>query len=352
MNQIQSLLEQALGALELPEGLTEEQIDDLIAQVSEEWMRSVSSDLYEDLMVRADEMLAEDRRDISAFERRNRRRWKKPVDLLRVMVRIVQETISTSFIEGDIGEHDRYSFDALNRLCVRSLMVAREVICLVEGGFADGALGRWRSLHEMAVSAAFIAHHGESTAERFVAAFSFASKKAMLQLNNYAARANLEPFSAAELQAATDLCENIEARLGKGLGDDYGWARMALGFELNRKPHLLHLEEDTGLDHWRPRYRWASQNVHSNYAPPMASLGMAESNAEVHLVGQSNSGMVDPLQMSAVSLLIAATAFLGRFPNADRIVIGRVLQQISDQVGDVALTAEAESAARAATRRR
>jgi len=352
VHQYQLLLEQALGSLELPKGLTEEQLDQLIGEVSDEWMQSMSKDLYDELMGRAGEMLSEDRRDISAFERRNRRRWKKPVDLLRVMVRIVEETISTSFAEADIGEDDRHSFDALNRLCVRSLVVTREVICLVEGGFADGALGRWRSLHEIAVSAAFIAQHGESTAERFIAGFSFASRKAMLQLNNYAARANLDPFSVAEVQAAAEDCEEIEVRLGKGLGDDYGWARQALGFELNRKPHLLHLEEDTGLDHWRPRYRWASQNVHSNYAPPMASLGMAESKTEVHLVGQSNSGMVDPLQMCAVSLLIATTAFLGRFPNADRIIIGRVLQRISDQVGDVALTAESESAARASTRLR
>lgn len=352
MNQYQLLLEQTLGSLELPEGLTEEQLDRLIAEMSDEWMQSVSKDLYDELMGRSSEMLTEDRRDVSAFERRNRRRWKRPVDLLRVMVRIVQETISTPFTEGDVGENDRCSFDALNRLCVRSLMVTREVICLVEGGFADGALGRWRSLHELAVSAAFIAQHGEETAERFIAAFSFASKKAMLQLNNYATRANLDPFSVAEVQAAAEVCEKIETRLGKGLGDDYGWARHALGFELNRKPHLLHLEEDTGLDHWRPRYRWASQNVHSSYAPPMASLGMAESKTEAYLVGQSNSGMVDPLQMSAISLLIAATSFLGRFPNADRIIIGRVLQRISDQVGDVALAAEAQSAARAASRLR
>lgn len=352
MDQYQTLLEETLASLELPKGSTEEQLDQLIWDISDSWMQSVSESLYDELMGRASEMLSEDRRDVSAFERRNRRRWKKPVDLLRVMVRIVQETISAPFAEGDVGEHDRYSFDALNRLCVRSLMVTREVICLVEGGFADGALGRWRSLHELAVSAAFIAEHGESTAERFIAAFSFASKKAMMQLNNYAARANLDPFSADELLAAEEECENIEDRLGRGLGDDYGWARQALGFELNRKPHLLHLEEDTGLDHWRPRYRWASQNVHSSYAPPMASLGMAEAKTEVHLVGQSNSGMVDPLQMSAMSLLIAATSFLGRFPNADRIIIGRILQRISDQVGDVALTAEAESAARAASRPR
>ena len=45
---------------------------------------------------------------------------------------------------------------------VRACQVTDEIICLLENGFADGAMARWRTLHEIAVVAVVISQHGEN----------------------------------------------------------------------------------------------------------------------------------------------------------------------------------------------
>lgn len=349
MDILQRKLEKKIRQLAKSKELSPDELNALVEENYREWINHVARAVHEDLQRRSKEMLAEEGRNTRDFERRNKRRWKLPLDQLKVMIRIVEESA-----EGLVAEwnkkhkDDPYTFGALNHLCVRSLMLAREIICLIEGGFADGALGRWRSLHETAVAACFIAEHDELTAERFMASFICKSKKAMLQVNEYAERANLDPFSDKDIRAAEKECRELEERLGKGLGDDFGWAREALSAK--GKPTLFDLEQATGLDHWRPRYRWSSQNIHSGYRPPFSSLGMAEAKAMLHLTGQSNSGMVDPIHMTAISLLVAATSFLTRWPNADRLVTARILDQISQDIGPLAMKVEANSARRAERR--
>lgn len=349
MDILQRKLERMLTRLAKSKGLSSDQIDALVENGYRDWIGEMTGVIHDDLQKRAKEMLAEEGHNNREFERRNKRRWKRPLDQLKVMVRIVEESAGSLVNEWNKKhKNDPYTFGALNHLCVRSLMLTREIICLIEGGFADGALGRWRSLHETAVSACFIAEQDELTAERFVASFTFKSRKAMLQLNEYAERANLEPFSDNDIQTAEKECRDLEARLGKWLAEDFGWARGALN--ATKKPTLLDLEQATGLDHWRPRYRWSSQNIHSGYRPPFSSLGMAEAKAMLHLTGQSNSGMVDPIHMTAISLLIAANSFLTRWPNADRLVATRILDRISRDIGPLAMKVEAESARRAKRR--
>src|SRR5260370_35431821 len=67
----------------------------------------------------------------------------------------------------------------LIRLLVRGCQVTDEIICLLENGFADGAMARWRTLHEIAVVAAVISQHGEDIAERYVDHQAVWSKRAL-----------------------------------------------------------------------------------------------------------------------------------------------------------------------------
>ena len=51
----------------------------------------------------------------------------------------------------------------------RACQIADEILYLMEGGYADGALALSRSLHELAITSMFISTHGEETARRFLA---------------------------------------------------------------------------------------------------------------------------------------------------------------------------------------
>lgn len=114
----------------------------------------------------APKMLHERRKEITGFEKRNFRRWRKAFDLFEMMI----------VMAGELGEHNDialrpqaqknldYKFEALAQLQPRAVLVSREILCLLKGGFPDGALARWRSLHELTVTAIFIAKQ-DQTAE-------------------------------------------------------------------------------------------------------------------------------------------------------------------------------------------
>jgi hypothetical protein len=74
---------------------------------------------------------------------------------------------------------------------------------------------------------------------------------------------------------------------------------------------------------------------------------MAEAERQVLLVGQSNSGMVDPLQMTAITLAIVSSALLVTRPNVDHIVALKILSDISNEIGPIAIELEKRSYAEA-----
>ncbi len=97
------------------------------------------------------------------------------------------------------------------------------------------------------------------------------------------------------------------------------------------------IERHVGMDHWRPRYKWASRHTHADYVPNDKLLGMSEAKGHVTLVGASNSGFADPLMMTAISLAQITNAYLSVTPNLDRIVHSRVMLELSDEMNNIAI---------------
>ncbi|WP_217430933.1 DUF5677 domain-containing protein [Sphingomonas bacterium] len=54
--------------------------------------------------------------------------------------------------------------DTMLHLHARACQVVFEIITLMENGLADGAMARWRTLHEITVVATILAEHGEELA--------------------------------------------------------------------------------------------------------------------------------------------------------------------------------------------
>ena len=159
----------------------------------------------------------------------------------------------------------------------------------------------------------------------------------MKQYREYEERANLEPFSEEDITSIERRRNEVVNEFGQDMNNDYGWASPALN---KAKPTLFDLEIALGLDHWRPRYRWASQYNHANYKPPMTLLGATEATDEIVLIGPSNSGHIDPAQMTAYSLLNSTSALLMLTPNLDRLVIVRLLTSLANEIGEVFLETE------------
>ena len=280
------------------------------------------------------EMLERNRQNTSAFEERNYERWREPLDLLTMLWVCCEELAENHAHEGPY-DGDTLVFDSLAHLQPRALLVANEIICLLKGGFADGALTRWRSLHEIVVTAMFIAKHGHDAALGYRLSMWFANARAAKQYNGHASRAELMPFDAQELDEIESMRAKAEKQLGKVLKNDWDWSADILG---KKKPNFSDVERDVGMDHWRPRFRWACQHIHAGFMRPDKLLGMSEAERFAFQVGPSNSGLVDPIHMTAISLMQITTGFLFfPQPNADRVIFARVLQALADEIGNIAL---------------
>jgi Family of unknown function (DUF5677) len=107
--------------------------------------------------------------EISEFRNRLYGRWRTGISKLHMLVTMARELGDN--INRDARRNSRSSgavlADVLTRLHARSCQLAEEVIVLLETGFANGAMARWRTMHEIAMTAAFISEHGNACAERY-----------------------------------------------------------------------------------------------------------------------------------------------------------------------------------------
>ena len=108
--------------------------------------------------------------DVEVFRKRLEHRWGKPLGKLRMLLAIVMEWAQGFYERRRQVSGGRLSHldDVMFRLHVRACQVTGEIIVLLENGYADGAMARWRTLHEMTIVAGVIAKFGEELAERYV----------------------------------------------------------------------------------------------------------------------------------------------------------------------------------------
>jgi len=283
------------------------------------------------------------RRLIKGFERRLLASWKVPLDLLELHVNIALE-LGTGFNE----QHQKavklkrpLLIEVLTRLHARACQVASEILTLLKSGFSDGAMARWRTLHEIAVTALFIEKHGEKMAKSYLCYEAIESYKGALQYQKYCKRLGYESFSPVEMKTMADARSNAINEFSKSFGETYGWAASVLK-NFNRS--FAQIEENIGLNHLRPYYKMASQNIHADPTGVNHRLGL---NGERFLLaGPSNMGLADPGHSTAISLLQVTSCLLLLQPTLDNIVLAKVMMSLSDEIGIAFLRAHKEIEAR------
>jgi hypothetical protein len=266
--------------------------------------------------------------------------------MMFVIVEEVAQAHDREVREEAQAEED-WTFEALSHIMPKALLISREILCLLKGGYPDGALTRWRTLHELSVIAVFLRDKPSEIALRYLASFDFRALRAAREYNKYSDRSNMAPFSDEELKQFEDRAACVEQQIGDRLKKDYDWAYPALREDYPTlkadRVDFSHIERVTRMDHWRPRFRWASLHIHPGHRPTGKLLGQAEAREVVSLVGPSNSGFVDPIHMTAISLTTVAFAFVMTHPNLDRIVVTDIIRALSDEIGPLAVRVERET---------
>jgi len=298
---------------------------------------SMANTIKKSLVHSSKKMLEEHRTLSEEFVTRNIQRWAEAFDLLETLIVICTESgeeFNKSYRLKAVAENDLV-FDLVVRHHARACHIAQEILCLLKNGFADAAHARWRALHEVAATAIFIAKHGIECAERFYFHDVVDSYQGMLEHKKYEHRLQEKGPTSDEIASCKREFDTLVEKYGKKYSDNYGWA--AYLFPDHNRVGFAAIEKDVQLDHMRPYYKWASQNIHSGSKGLRNRLGLSETTTDILLVGQSNSGMTDPAHAAAISLSQITIALLFLEPTIDHIVIAKIIQDYSDEVGNTFL---------------
>ncbi len=259
-------------------------------------------------------------------------RWQDAFDTLRMIYIISVE------MGGEMAKSRRRSRskknkvlnDTLLRLHARACQVTFEVVTLMENGLADGAMARWRTLHEIVVVAELLVKHGEEMAVRYRAHEVVEAKRAMDRFVLFHEQLGYTPPSKRDV-AETE--KDYEAALnlyGDRFGSEYGWAAEHLKV---KKPRMVDLEAAAGKAVMQSYYRMASYNVHASSKGIAFRLGLLDSaESPVMLAGASNAGFVEPARNAAADL-VHITCLLGHgTAKFDRMIEWQILIQLRDEL--------------------
>ena len=333
---LESTIEESLASEDLdqyPINELESSVTDMIPGLVDDMASLVLARIKKD----ASPGLKRHRRDRNGFEKRLHKRWKYPLDLLDLSIALNVEAgteFNRKFRNEAVGSGDAV-FEALTRLHARGCQVSGEVLALLHAGFADGAHARWRSLHEMAVVASLIQKHGQELAERYLLHETIQQYKLACEYQKYFDRLNHEPPSKENSDQLKVQRDELIARFGEPFNHDYGWASAAIGSD---RPTMSAIEQHVQLDHMRPYYRMASDNVHPSSHGTYFRLGLHSSQEkEVLLAGPSNVGLANPGHSTAISLLQLSTTLLATESSFDCVVTMKILAELADEVGEAFL---------------
>jgi len=321
---------------ENPELAEEIDVEKLIADITPEAVGLIKGTLLNS----ANKMLKEHRKLARGFKKRNIKRWSIAFDLLETHIVVCTEAgeeFNSSYRPTAVEDNDLV-FDIVIRHHARACHIAQEILCLLKSGFADAAHARWRALHEVNVTAMFIAKHGQVCAERFYFHDIVDSYDGMVEHKKYEDRLQEKAPNQEEIESCKEEYDEVITRYGKKFGGYYGWASNI--FPNHTRVGFTAIEKDVGLDHMRPYYKWASQNVHSGSKGMRNRLGLCEAKEDILLVGQSNSGMTDPAHATAISLSQITCALLMLDPTLDHIVLMKVADEFQKDVGNAFLEVE------------
>jgi hypothetical protein len=268
--------------------------------------------------------------DLSGFRERLEERWGHPLGQLRMLLTMCREWCEWIHKRNFSQKSDpkkKQLQSILIRLLTRGCQVTDEIICLLENGFADGAMARWRTLHEIAVVAAVIRHYGSDIAERYVDHQAVESKR---KLDKYLAcykDLGYKPLSARAQQKIEKAYNAAVARYGKTFKSDYGWAAFHLKID---RPTFADLEKAAGRAEMRSYYQMGNDNIHAGIKSMYVRLGLL--NCDGLLAGRSNAGLMEPGQKTAHTLTqLSAIVGLSE-PIMDDLVTADMMRMLRDDV--------------------
>jgi Family of unknown function (DUF5677) len=263
------------------------------------------------------------------FQQRLYERWKSPLDLLRVSVEVAlvygQQFSENSSVESKEESDLR---DCLFFLHVRACRLAREIESLLRSGWVDGAMARWRALHEATITAVFISKFKGDLPTRYLSHGAIDRLRGAEDYQRSFTALNHEPIEPAEVEQLRAQREELVKMYGSAFARPNGWAADiigSLGGNANRVT-FAELERRVDLEHWRPYYGFASHRIHPSPHGLFLSLGLPNDGLSA---GPSNWGLVEPGQVTCISFALIEATYLTSLPSIDNLVAAKVVAALA-----------------------
>ena len=275
-----------------------------------------------------------------AFIKRNRERWTLGFTKLHAL----RETCLQAGMnfQQQFIKIPKYETDELIGVFMRqhahACRIAGEIIHLLEGGYPDAALARWRTLYEMVVTCLVIKKCGREAAIDYIKHGMVQTVDGIDEHRKTAEAMGQETFSDEEAEFYAELKQAITS------GDSsWHWARKHTGFKKIDK-----LREFVELEKWSHNYKLASRNVHSDYYEMASLYAMREAKQDILLCGQSNSGLTEPAHFTAISLAQITSVFLTTYIEdedssldySDSALFMKIIDNYVSEVGEAFLSVE------------
>lgn len=301
-----------------------------MAEIQDKVIENLGETLYPKALEAGKKALEKQRSIQNGFNDRLLKRWQKPIDLLEM------ELIASFEIGSEYNATNRsaaannndYLFDVLTRQHARSCLIGNEIVALLKNGFADGAFGRWRSLHETVAASFFIQKHGQQVAERFLSYEIIESYKQALAYQKHCAKLGEQPLDQRELDDLTAERDSAIKKYGENFASEYGWVPETI----IKKPNFASIEALSGLDHLRPYYKMACFNVHSGPKSIKFNLALMKNSKPLLLAGPSNFGLADPGQAAAIAIYQMTACLITQKPTIDNLISLRFMAKLVEEI--------------------
>jgi len=278
------------------------------------------------------DVLADERRMGAGFDRRLHRRWAPAFDAYRLAITVDREV--------GVRARDRYAealgddprFSAIVSLHARSCLTSREILSLISHGYGKGAEARWRTLHELAVTAIVLREASGEISQRYLEHASIRHAKDAEDFQAKAQRMGEEPLDAATLEALRQTRVKLLDKWGARFDRDNGWAAPLFG----HPPTFTELEKRAELDHLRPYYNLGLHQIHAGARG--AQLALFERGGQQMIqTGPGNTGFAEIAHASLISMtnITVSLLLLPKSPSYMAVVLTGALRELVRRAGDL-----------------
>jgi len=291
-------------------------------------MPSITEEFVLELKRSSTAVLLSDDRMAQVHRKEVRRLWARQLRALRLVVLLTHEIGQHVFHYVTAHMHQQPCLkEVLLRLCARGTQIGREAVNLLQSGYPDGASARWRTLHEIAITATFIARHGENTAERYLMYDAVDALAGARKYRESAKKYGLGPITDADFDRMEKTVEKLRLRYGAAFTKKNGWASHVL----SRTPvRIQDIEENSGIPPVKSAYALASFNVHATPRGIMTRL--CHDDPGELLAGPSVEGIGLPLRQTALDLGLLYTQLLAAVPCPTHRLLQKTLETFVNDV--------------------